>query len=151
MMHSRALAGNFPLSDGVFGCPEVPYQFLAEMPAIVAYARIQMAEDASQRFLRGVFYTSWAQKLRRRAIIGGRRGSPLRLADPLLRGMDAVGLLALCYGHDPKTRNLRNLLQFIRAIHWTVVRDSGRLLPRDSNLYTPIYNNGDQVPFNSDR
>ncbi len=57
-MHPPALAGKFPLCDDFFGSFEVPFQFLAETPAIVVYAGIQMADDPCQRFLWGVFYTS---------------------------------------------------------------------------------------------
>ncbi len=75
-----------------------------------------MADQPEQRFLWAAFYTAWAQSCSGQWLSEADNRRIWWLPNPLLSGMEDMGLLELCDGHEGRCQNMRYTLDIPKMI-----------------------------------
>ena len=127
---------------------EVPYSFAHETSPLVAYfgRELMKADNAQlwvillneQLIFQAVTLVNWA-----------REGRLYWLPPGCISGLRQIGLNRVCFGAEALADQLGELLNEIELIRWDRVPERRGDQPQHAGRITPVYLNGDWVPFDA--
>ena len=127
---------------------EAPFSFSHETSPLVAYFGSKLAKASGgplwvimlneQLIFQAVTLVNWA-----------REGRLYWLSTGSVTGLSTIGLEKVCFGAEALAKQLGKLLDEIELIRWNKVPERLGDQPRHAGRVTPVYLNGDWVPFDT--
>ena len=127
---------------------EVPFSFAHETSPLVAYFGSKLAKASGgplwvimlneQLIFQAVTLVNWA-----------REGRLYWLSTGSVTGLRTIGLNKVCFGAEALAKQLGKLLDEIELIRWDKVPERPQDQPQHAGRVTPVYLNGDWVPFDT--
>ena len=150
-MRPGVARGKYPVLPDEWYRYELPYGLNAQAPPLLTYYGLELAWNSPSSghwsLFWKVLYTEHAWTAVAELLHEARRGTLWWIPQDLILGIEAIGLLAICYNDSAHAEELEGLLYEIRVIRWDRVPRQFGPVPRVNFHRTPVYNSGDCVDF----